>query len=214
MIVAYKNYRRTDRLLLSMASARHFMPDASLHCLFLFDESPDECSRDVELVAGLGASVHFARNKHRLGPACFSKANGFYFAEYLNYFGEIFRGEKKVVALDEDNYFTTGETLRWFRDAEFDLAWAKWHCAEGWGVNASILGLNFERLGGLFPLPERMEYIELLLQRELYDKAVAIGADLKEIPTRKNHNYCGDGSWTNDIGRIRKDLAEAKIIGG
>lgn len=214
MIVAYKNYRRTERLELCMRSARHFAPAAEMHCLFLFDDSPEEYGDEVGKIESLGARVHFEKNKYRLGPGCFSRANGFYYTEYLNYFSRIFAGAKKVVAMDEDVYFTTGQTLRWMADTDFDLAWASWHCCDGWGVNASILGINFERLAGLFPIPERMEYIETLLQSELHDRAASDGADLKEIPTRKNHDYCGDGSWTNDTDKIRRDLVEAGVIGG
>jgi len=215
LIVAYKNYKRTDRLLLSIASVRHFMPAADLHCLLMFEESTGECDAVAAAVSELGATVHFAPLKHRTtGPGAFSKANGLYFSEYLNYFSQIFSGETKVLAMDEDNYFTTGETLRWMESTQFDLAWARWHCVEGWGVNASILGLNFSRLAPIFPVPERMEYIETLLQRELYDRAAAVGADIKEIPTRNNHDYFGDGSWTNDVERIKGDLIAAGIIGG
>jgi len=214
MIVAYKNYKRTERALLSIASVKHFMPHADIHCLFLFDESPEEMAPEVELVKDAGASVHFAKNKHRLGPAAFSKNNGFYFSEYLNYFSAIFKGESKVLAMDEDNYFTTGETLRWIDQSNFDLAWAKWDCPDGLGVNASIVGLNFQTLSSLFPLSERLEYIEMLLKRELYDRALLMGATIKEIPTRNCKNYFGDGSWTNNISVMKKNLLDAKIIGG
>lgn len=214
MIVAYKNYKRTERLSLSLLSAMHFAPRAEFHCLFLYDESKDELSKDAKTIRDMGVQVHFAKSKHNVGPASNSESNGLYFTEYLNYFSKIFQNKKKVIVLDEDNYFTTGSTLKWMEETEFDLAWARWYCPRGWGVNASIVGVNFEKIGHVFPLPERVEYIETLLQKELYEKAISAGAVTKEIPTRNNHNYFGDGSWTNDVNEIRRHMLEAKIIGG
>ena len=184
------------------------MPSVEVHCLFLFDNGPEEYESEASRFRDMGVVVHYDRNKHRLGPGCYSPANGCYYTEYLNYFSQIFKDEKKVLAMDEDVYFTTGETLRWMNETEFDLAWAPWWI----GVNAAILGINFQKLGCLFPLPEKVEYIEAILRDELHKKAVDMGADIKLIPTRNHDNYFGDGSYTNDTEHIRRHLIDAKII--
>lgn len=207
MIVAYKNYKRTERALLGMASVRHFMPDKEMHCLNLFDESPSEYDADMPAFEKLGVVVHFEKNKWRCGPGYGSPCNGLYYTEYLNYFSKIFADREKVVALDEDVHFTTGETLRWFEERTFDLAWANWWV----GVNGGILGINFRTLAHLFPLPEIVLEVEKILKANLLDKATAGGFSVAKIPTRDWYNYFGDGIYSNDTREIRENLMKAGI---
>jgi hypothetical protein len=209
MIVAYKNYKRTERLLLCIRSVKHFMPDVQIHCLNLFDEAPAEYDSDIDAFKKLGVDVHFAKNKHKCGPGFGSPCNGFYYTEYLNYFSIMFQDlNEKVIAMDEDVYFTTGQTLAYLRDTDFDLAWANWW----WGVNGGILGINFNRLAKLFPLPEIKLEIEKILKAYLLDKAVSSGFSVAKIPTRDSENYFGDGSYTNDTMKVKSDLVAAKIL--
>lgn len=208
MIFAYKNYKRTERALLCMSSVRHFMPDKEIHCLNLFDESPSEYDADMPGFEKLGVIVHFDKNKHKCGPGYGSPCNGLYYTEYLNYFSKLFADREKVVALDEDVYFTTGETLKWFEKRTFDLAWANWWV----GVNGGILGINFRSLAPLFPLPEIRLEIEKILKAHLLDRAVNEGFSVAKIPTRDWYNYFGDGTYTNDTEEVRKNLIEAKVL--
>jgi hypothetical protein len=120
----------------------------------------------------------------------------------------MFKGKEKVIALDEDVYFTTGETLKFFENAEFDLAWANWWV----GVNAGIIGINFKTMEPVFPLTEKLEYIEAILKEELLGRAMKMGLNIVKIPTRDEQNYFGDGSYTNDTDKIKSDLVHAGIL--
>jgi hypothetical protein len=208
MIVAYKNYKRTERALLCITSVRHFLPDVEIHCINLIDEVSSEYDAYRPEFDRLGVKVHFAKNKHKCGPGICSPCNGYYYTEYLNYFNIIFKDKEKVVAMDEDVYFTTGETLRFLRDTNYDFAWATWWV----GVNAGILGINFKKMAPLFPLSEKKVYIEIILREELLDRATQMGMSIVKIPTRHEANYFGDGTYTNDTEVIRSDLRRVGII--
>jgi hypothetical protein len=208
MIVAYKNYKRTERALLCMKSVRHFLPETEIHCLNLFDDGSYEYDEHKSDFERLGVKVHFNKNKHRCGPGFGSPCNGFYYTEYLNYFSEMFASHDKVIALDEDVYFTTGQTLRYLQETPFDLAWANWWV----GVNGGILGLNFKRMKSLFPLPEKKLEIEKILKSHLLEKAVYAGFSIAKIPTRDDRNYHGDGTYTNDTNKIKSDLMSVGIL--
>jgi hypothetical protein len=208
MKVAYKNYKRTDRVELSIKSVKHFYPHIDIYCLCLYDESEKEYDGLIDNLKNMNVNVCFNKNKHKLGPAHCSPVTGAYYAEYLNYFAEMFSNEEKLIAMDEDMYFTSGETLRWLETNEYDLSCGVW-----WGgPNAAILGINFKKLNQFFPLPEIVEPIENLLQRELCDKALSIGAIVKQLPTRIYTDYFNDGSYSNDTNQIKQHLIESKII--
>ena len=208
MIIAYKNYKRTERVELCIKSVRHFMPNIDIHLMCLFDETPEEYSKEIEHLKQLKVKINFEKNKHKKGPGCNSKSNGFYYTEYLNYFSKLYNNETKVLAMDEDMYFTSGETLKWIKENDFDLA-----CGDWWmGPNAAILGINFKNLNHLFPLSEKEEYVEKILQQELVNKAIETNACVKKIPTRSFFNYFNDGAYTNSTEEIKNHLISCNII--
>ena len=74
------------------------------------------------------------------------------------------------------------------------------------------LCINSKKLADLFPLPEKNEYIEPLLRRELLDKCVKLGYSALTIPTRNYDNYGNDGLFTNDVEVIKHELKLKNIV--
>jgi len=81
MIIAYKNYKRTDRVELCIKSVRHFMPTVDIHLMCLYDEFPEEYNKELKNIKKMNVNIHFEKNKYKKGPGCNSKANGFYYTE-------------------------------------------------------------------------------------------------------------------------------------
>jgi hypothetical protein len=186
MVVFFKNYKRTDRTLLSIQSVRYF-----------------------------------DKKKWNFGSdSAFGSANnGYYFTEGINKIQSLTKNEKKVLIIDEDTFFTTGETIKFLLNNDFDLACSYWQapepiiykCRSKFEVNGSIICINSKKLNGLFPIIEQAEYIETLLGYELYDKCIDLEFKVIEIATRHGQNFFGDGCWTNDIEKIKEELTKANI---
>lgn len=226
MIIFYKNYQRTNRTLLSIQSVRYLFPNADIRCLFLYNESADEYiyehSNEIELLKKLKVKLYFDKKKWNFEnkSASSSAINGYYFTEGINKIQKITKESEKVLILDEDSFFTTGKTIQFLLDNEFDLAWAEWGCGPNpityderpkKEINGSILAINSKKLNHLFPIIEKKEYIEFILGFELYQKCLDLEYKIVEIATRYNFNYCGDGIFTNDINEIKKELQKANI---
>ena len=221
MILVYKNYKKNDSVYLSMLSARHFLPDVKIYCILQYDSNKNEYDDFIKKSKLLkNIKFKFVKKKYHLGGANFSPVNGFYFPEYVNTVAKLFSRYSKVVVLDEDNYFTTGETLRWFKNTDFDLACCYWAAPNPHGfyktrpefeINASIFAINMKKLNKLFPIPEAEEFCELIFGHEIHDKTKKLGFDIKIIPTRNFGDYCGDGIHTNDSEVIKNHLIEVGI---
>jgi hypothetical protein len=59
MIVFYKNFKRTERTLLSIQSVRHFYPDMDIRCLNLFLDNADEYKEYIEKFESLNVKLYF-----------------------------------------------------------------------------------------------------------------------------------------------------------
>lgn len=223
MVVFFKNYNRTDRTLLSIQSVRYLFPNIDIRCLFLYDNSADEYiynnSTQIELLSRLDVKLFFDKKKWYFGPGGFSSNNGYYFTEGINKIQALTKEEEKVLIVDEDTFFTTGQTIQFLLDNDFDLACAYWGTYEpviysrrpSLEINGSILCVNSKKLNDLFPIVEKGEYIEILLGHELYEKCIDKGFKVVTIPTRNFQNFHGDGCWTNSIDVIRNELTLASI---
>ena len=221
MIVFFKNYKRTDRIYLSIQSVRHLFPTMDIRCLFLYDETINEYINDIPKFQKLGVQIYFDKKKYNFGNASAigSALNGYYFTEGINKIQALTRDCDKVLILDEDSFFTTGETIKFLLNNDFDLACSHWgapdpiiyKCRPKFEVNGSIICINSKKLNGLFPIIEQGEYIETLLGHELYDKCIDLEFKIIEIATRHGHNFFGDGCWTNDIEVIKAELTKANI---
>jgi hypothetical protein len=227
MIVFYKNYKRTDRTLLSIQSVRYLFPDIDIRCLFLYDESLDEYiyehNKEIDLLNKLQVKLYFDKKKWNFNQtsAVGSSNNGYYFTEGINKIQNICRDiDEKVLIVDEDTFFTTGETIKFLLNNDFDLACSYWESPEPviynrrpkFEVNGSIICINSKKLNNLFPIIEQAEYIEVLLGHELYEKCIDFEFKVVNIPTRHGKNYFGDGCWTNNIEVIKNELTKANIL--
>ena len=227
MIVFFKNYKRTDRVLLSIQSVRFLFPDIDIRCLNLYDESADEylyeCESDLELLKKLNIKLYFDKKKYNFGDTSAegSSYNGYYFTEGINKIQAITKDYDKVLIIDEDSFFTTGDTIKFLLSNPFDLACCHWPAPPDmltyterpqFEMNASILAINPKRINQFFPIIEKKEYVEILLGHELFDKVRNMEDSIVlEIPTRRYDDYCGDGLHTNDIRIIKEELTKANI---
>jgi hypothetical protein len=215
MIVFFKNFRRTDRTLLSIQSVRFLFPNIPIYCLNLFLDNEHEYDDYLSEFERLNVKVFSDKKKYNFeSSAAGSRNNGFYFTEGINKMYELIKNEKKVLMLDEDSFFTTGETIKFLIENEFDFAYGTWPSPmpnKYEQINGSIICVNPSRLTKLFPIIEKQEYIENLLGAELHNKCLESGFKTLLIPTREYINYGGDGKHTNDIEEIKKELLKAKI---
>jgi hypothetical protein len=220
-IFIIKNFKRTKDCVLTIKSIRHFC-DNEIHILHLFNESIDEyktseLSYNEELMS-MGVIQFFGKTKYNCGPGCLSPVNGLYYSEGLNYCSEIFKGQnKKVIFLDENHFFTTGETIKFLLDNDYDFAYGTWGDPtlsgedENTLPNCSLLGFNFFNLKHLFPIQEVIMFCEPLISQEILAK-ITDKSRIYKIPTRIRDNYCGDGFWTNDYDQMYDALQKSGIV--
>jgi hypothetical protein len=220
MVVFYKNYKRSDRTLLSIQSVKHLFPDLEINCLFLFDKKPSEYNDVLPQFTKLGVNIYFDKKTYNFGnpSAVGSKYNGFYFTEGVNKMHQLcldydIRG--KVLMVDEDHFFTTGTTINYLLQHDFDLAVGKWTSPgpnrPPFEPNASIICVKPHNMVDIFPIPAREEYVEILWGWELIEKAKRLGRNIVQIPTRVEANFFGDGVHTNHIETIKEELTKHNI---
>lgn len=225
MIIFYKNYKRTDRTYLSIQSVRHFFPNIDIRCLFLYDDSPREYAEYIDKFKELNVVLYYDKKKYNFDGATAdgSANNGYYFTEAINKIQFLTSDvDDKILILDEDSFFTTGSTISYLLESQFDLACCYWpapithqpiiyekHSING--INGSIICINPKKLNQFFPIREEKEFIENILSYELVDKCIDAGFKVVEIPTRFYYNYYNDGVHTNSIGDIVIFMFKAKI---
>jgi hypothetical protein len=228
MVVFFKNYKRTDRTLLSIQSVRFLFPNIDIRCLSLYDNSADEylygCERQMEIFKQCNVKLYFDKKKYNFGntSAAGSTLNGYYFTEGINKIQALTRDCDKVLILDEDSFFTTGTTIQFLLNNKFDLACGHWPAPPGnaltyserppFELNASIIAINSKNVNKIFPIVEKEEYVEILLGHELFTKVREIpNSIIFELQTRRYTDYGGDGIHTNDIEVIKAELTKANI---
>jgi len=221
MIVFYKNYKRTERVILCIKSVRYLFPEMNIKCLLLYDENKEEYDSYIQVFRELNVELFFDKKTYNFGTSGVGSANnGYYFTEGINKIHNIVKDiDDKVFILDEDEFFTTGETIRFLLRTDFDLACSHWPAPypnyyptrPSLEVNGAFLAINPKKLNRYFPLPEMFEFIEILLGHELYDKCVTDEMKTVIIPTRNFTNYHGDGIHTNHIEEIKQHLITANI---
>jgi hypothetical protein len=215
MIIFFKNFKRTDRTLLSIQSVRHLYPNIEIYCLNLFINNKDEYSDYINLFNELNVKVFYGLKKYNFeSSAEGSKNNGLYFTEGINKMYQLSSDKTKVLMLDEDSFFTSGETIKFLLENEFDLAYGVWPAPDNktiLQINGSIIAFNCVSTKSIFPINEYVEYIENLLGNEVYEKCLSLGLKTIPIPTRNYTNYGNDGVHTNDINKIREELTKSKI---
>jgi len=228
-IFIVKNFKRTKHCILTIKSIRHFC-DNEINVLHLFNESIDEYKVSSELsfsedLMDMDVIQHFGKTKYNnttfqisgLGDS--GPANGLYYSEALNYCSEIFKGQnKKVILLDENHFFTSGETIKFLLNNDYDFAYGTWGNPyliddqdENLMPNCSLLGINFLNLKKLFPIQEQFTFCEPLISQEILTK-ITDKSRIFKIPTRVHNNYCGDGFHTNDYDQMYDALQKSGIV--
>jgi len=211
MIVCIKNYHKNRNSSLTARSVRHFLPNAKI-CLFNIYETLTRDGLDTEVFDEM-FDFEAKYSGKIWGTGAGSPSNGLYFTEGINHvFDKFSNTEEKVVILDEDHFFTTGQTLRELESTEYDLAWAYWFAPDPHphDMSASVLSFRPQRVASVFPLPERVQFIETLLRCELHEKLMG-QCLIHKISTRHHGDYFGDGIFTNDYQVIERHLENAGI---
>jgi hypothetical protein len=236
-IFIIKNFKRTKDCVLTIKSIRHFC-DNEINVLHLFNESIEEYKVSSELLFNeelmdMGVIQHFGKTKYNnitlqiSVPGNPGPANGLYYSEALNYCSEIFKGQnKKVIILDENHFFTSGETIKFLLNNDYDFAYGTWGNPfhyfyykdenyydrdENLMPNCSLLGINFLNLRHLFPIQEQFMFCEPLINQEILTK-ITDKSRIFKIPTRVLDNYCGDGFHTNDYDQMYDALQKSGIV--
>ena len=223
-IFIIKNFKRTKDCILTIKSIRHFC-DNEISVLHLFNESIDEYKVSSELslneeLMDMGVIQHFGKTKYVFppGPGDSGPAKGLYYSEALNYCSEIFKGlNKKIIILDENHFFTSGETIKFLLNNDYDFAYGTWgnpYLLDDRNEkmpNCSLLGINFLNLKHLFPIQEQFMFCEPLINQEILTK-ITDKSRIFKIPTRVLNNYCGDGFYTNDYDQMYDALQKSGIV--
>ena len=223
-IFIIKNFKRTKDCILTIKSIRHFC-DNEINVLHLFNESIDEYKVSSELslneeLMDMGVIQHFGKTKYVFppGPGDIGPAKGLYYSEALNYCSEIFKGlNKKIIILDENHFFTSGETIKFLLNNDYDFAYGTWgnpYLLDDRNekmTNCSILGINFLNLKNLFPIQEQFMFCEPLINQEILTK-ITDKSRIFKIPTRVHNNYCGDGFHTNGYDQMYDALQKSGIV--
>jgi hypothetical protein len=226
-IFIIKNFKRTKDCILTIKSIRHFCNN-EINVLHLFNESIDiylmKVSSELSLIEeimDMGVIQHFGKTKYNnitSVPGNPGQANGLYYSEALNYCFEMFKQQnKKVILLDENHFFTSGETIKFLLNNDYDFAYGTWgnpyllDDRDEKMPNCSILGINFLNLKHLFPIQEQFMFCEPLISQEILTK-ITDKSRIFKIPTRVHGDYCGDGFHTNDYDQMYDALQKSGIV--
>jgi hypothetical protein len=211
MIFCIKNYHKNINSSLTARSIKYFDSNHRVFLLNVYKGEIDRTDLQIELFDG----IFDFKAKYDFGPGEGSPANGYYFTEGINYAQKCFEdSDEKIVVLDEDHFFTTGQTIKELEENEYDLAWAFWISPPPESdntVSGAIISFRPKRVASLFPLPERMQYIEHLLKEEFLEKLPKELISYR-IKNRHHGNYYGDGFFTNDHNEILTSLQNNNIL--
>jgi hypothetical protein len=217
MIFCIKNFHKNKNSSLTAKSVRHF-GDYKVYLINVYKDSIDRTDLDDSLFDG----IFDFKAKYDHGPGFGNPANGCYFTEGINHAFNCFReSDEKVVVLDEDHFFTNGATIKELEENEYDYAWAHWASPDPHplDVNAAIVSFRPKKFEGtgLFPLPERIQFVETLLRTELLQRIPSNLLVYKMVNRNYEvHNggakYYGDGIFTNDYSVVESHMRNAGII--
>jgi hypothetical protein len=211
MIFCIKNYHKNINSSLTAKSIKYFGKHHKVFLLNIFKDEPNLENIDYKYFD----KIFNFKAKYDFGPGEGSPANGFYFTEGINHAYQCFKDtEEKIVVLDEDHFFTTGIQIKDLEENEYDLAWAYWMAPppeSETDVSGAIISFRPKKVKSLFPLPERMQFIEHLLKQEFLEKLPSSLISYK-MKFRNHGNYYGDGMFTNDWRVIEKELAKVGIL--
>jgi len=195
-IVVFKNFKRYDCLELSIKTTKHFIPESDIFCVDMMGEQYSESFKDL---IPLPKSQIFNRpTKYIASNPQFIESwrpyNCLFFSEGYNTIFDIFQNfNGKILAINEDQFFTNGNTLKELKENDFDLAWANWVWPDENTVNGSILCFNPIKCKNLFPLPEEPTYVDKRLYEHIMTKHEELDIKLYKMKNRVGDNYMQDG---------------------
>lgn len=232
--ICIKNFERNESANLVAISVKHFIPNAKIYLFNFYDERKNINIEQLEQT--LYQDIINIPSKYVLGQlnsdCSNARNNGLYYTEYYNLVYKYFQNlNGKVLLLDDNHFFTNGNTLKEILDNNFDIAWAFYsgvppklngeyltlshrslievYC--GGYVNGSILCINpikFKNLN-IFPLPEYREYIETILTEKLINNNNLVKYQIKN---RYDGDYFNDGIYTNDPNEMKHMMIECGIL--
>lgn len=212
MIVCVKNFFRNEMSNITIRTVRHFLPSAEIHVLNLFKREPSEYDT-LETLNVPPENIFFKQTKYisTSGGSNHPHSNTL-FSEGYNYIFERFKDrDGKLLMLCEDQFFTSGKTLKELQEHDFDLGYGNWAFESGNdNVNGSFLCVKPIRVAHLFPIPEHTLGVEEVLKNELVSKIPKEKQYV--VTTRKREDYCGDGCYTNDVRTMRIVCYKAGLI--
>lgn len=203
LTIFYKDYKRTDRTILSIQTVRRLFPWIRICLLLQYKESVDEIEKStLKLLYKMGVRLFLDKKKYDFGSSGANTTyNGYYFTEMINKIQKLSVDMEleRVFILDEDNFFTSGETIRFLQRHDFNLAYGTWIAPNKTiSINASCIALNIPNTKDIFPLPEKEELIEYLLETHLLNVIREWDSpNIIQIPTRNYTDYGNDGAFVN-----------------
>lgn len=232
LAVCIKNFERNDSSNLVALSVKHFIPDANIYLFNFYDYRKGINLNGLD--EDLFIDIINIPSKYLLGQLTTDcqngRINGLYYTEYFNLAYKYFQNyDSKLLLLDDNHFFTNGNTLNEIINNNFDIAWAIYSGAPpklngdyiniphkkiinsecGGYVNASILCINPIKFKNIFPLPEIVEYIEIILTDNLLNNNDLINYQLKN---RYDDDYFDDGIHTNNYEEMKKMMIENDIL--
>lgn len=231
--ICIKNFERNESSNLVAISVKHFIPNAKIYLFNFYDERKDINIEHLD--QNLYQDIINIPSKYVLGQlnsdCSNARNNGLYYTEYYNLVYKYFQNlNSKVLLLDDNHFFTNGNTLKEILDNDFDIAWTFYsgvppklngeyltlphkslkevYC--GGYVNGSILCINPIKLKNIFPLPEYREYIEIILTEKLINNNNLVKYQIKN---RYDGDYFNDGIYTNDSKEMKHMMIEYGILG-
>ncbi len=215
MKIFLKNFFRNNICNLTIASIRHFRPDADIYCLCQYKEKASEYDALEPLNLPL-FKIFYRQSKYtNLGPSKANQYNNLFFTEGYNQIFDFVQKEhenknESMLLLAEDHFFTTGNTLNELDNIDCDVAYGSWDAENSSGANGSILYFLPEVAKYFFPIHEQHTTIEKSLKDSFIRKFNEKRAH--RITTRNELNYGGDGKYSNDYEEIKGELIKAGIL--
>lgn len=207
MKIILKNFLRNKFCNLTIASIRHFIPNAKIYCLCQYKDTIEEYNVLEELNLPL-LNIFYAKSKYtNLGSSVANQYNNLFFTEGYNQIFEKFKdSQEPLLMLAEDHFFTNGKTLEELRGTDCDVAYAHWNQ----GANGSILFVHPNATRQFFPIPEQYTTIEHSLMDTFIKKFPQ--HRIHRLTTRNEIDYKGDGLYSNDYNEIKQHIAQAGIL--
>lgn len=197
LVIVFKNFKRYDFLSLSIKSAIHFVGSENVFCVDIYPEErySEEGYKKIPLPK---EQIFSRKTKYHGGD---SSVNCQFFSEGHNFAYEAFKDYNgKVLSINEDHFFTNGETIKELKNESFDLAWANWVWPDLNSVNGSFLCFVPYKCSQLFPLPEKPEFVDKFYYNHIINGNKDRNLVLYKVKNREGEDYKGDGIRTNDFG--------------